>query len=97
MGARDDYQKFLAAKGGLSYRYKRWEQLSTPQQDFFAETGELVSTEEAEAALANVDVADMTVDDLKDKAKEMGLSGYSKLNRDELIELVTMPPESEDE
>lgn len=31
---------------------------------------------------------DLTVKELKDKAKELDLEGYSKLNKEELIELI---------
>lgn len=35
-----------------------------------------------------IDVEELTVDQLKDLAKQLGLSNYSKLKRDELIELI---------
>ncbi len=34
------------------------------------------------------DYEDRTVDELRDRAKELGLSGYSKLKKDELIDLL---------
>lgn len=34
-------------------------------------------------------LSDKTVDELKDIAKEKGLEGYSKLKKEELIELLT--------
>lgn len=35
-----------------------------------------------------LDLADMTVPQLKEEAKRLGLSGYSKLNQDELVKLL---------
>jgi hypothetical protein len=35
-----------------------------------------------------VNAEDYTVKELKDKCKELGLSGYSRKNQDELIEMI---------
>lgn len=35
-----------------------------------------------------VNLEELTVPDLKDIAKEKGISGYSKMNRDELLEVL---------
>lgn len=50
--------------------------------------GEQKEDETTEATVEGVDVSELTVDQLKEVAKELGLTNYSKLNRGELIELI---------
>ena len=71
----------------LSDALMKYETLTKEQIDSLVETGEILPVEEKEEKT-------FSIDELKEKAKDLKIKGYSKMNKDELEKAIA---ESEDE
>lgn len=74
-----------------------YETLTKEQIEYLVKNGEMPEEKEEEEKVESVNYEDLTVTELKEIAKKEGISGYSKMNKEELIQSMSTDKKTKDE